>query len=351
MQTHRTTEFCTARTPPGNATALWFAALVWLCSAVPASAGTPDVASQADYAHAATIIEVGAGRRMNLVCRGRPNPVLPTVVFDSGLSDGSFSWALVQPAIAQITRACSFDRAGLGFSDPARRSGTSAHAVDDLHRLLQHAAIAPPYLLVGHSLGGLDMQLYAALYRNQISAMLLLDPVPPDGIARLDTRSAGAESRRLAAELVLARSCRRDVAHNRIDAQWQDRCVEPDDARYSAAVNAARRASARRLAFQNAQLSEITGYANGVSLAQVRRAHHGYGALPLMVLSAARSDPALDAEWQTMHRELAAKSLLGQQRTVPGSGHYLQLDAPVAVIDSIVGLLQLVTPRPESATQ
>lgn len=338
---YRTTELCSTRKLRDAARALCIVALVWCGSSVPALAETPDVVSQTAYAHAAMRIEVSAGRRMNLVCSGSRDPALPTVVFDSGLSDWSFSWALVQPAIAKITRVCSFDRAGLGFSDPARRSGTSAHAVEDLHRLLQRAGIAPPYLLVGHSLGGLHMQLYAASYRHDISAMLLLDPVPSDGIARLDAIGAGAESRRLTAEVAHARGCRRDIAQGSVAAGWQSLCIEPDDARYSADINAARRAIAQSRTFQDAQLSETTNYANGVSLAQVREARRDYGALPLVVLSAARSDPVLDAEWQKMHRELAAQSSLGRHQTVPGSGHYLQLDAPQVVIESIVELLRL----------
>jgi pimeloyl-ACP methyl ester carboxylesterase len=60
-------------------------------------------------------------------------------------------WALVQPEVAKHTRACSYDRAGTGFSDPGTRTGTSLNIVDDLHRLLKAAGIAPPYILVGHS--------------------------------------------------------------------------------------------------------------------------------------------------------------------------------------------------------
>jgi ADP-ribose pyrophosphatase YjhB (NUDIX family) len=74
----------------------------------------------------------------------------PAVVFDSGLGDGTRVWGLIQPDIAKHTRACSYDRAGLGFSDPPIRPSTSANAVDDLHRLLHAAHVGPPYILVGH---------------------------------------------------------------------------------------------------------------------------------------------------------------------------------------------------------
>jgi len=87
-------------------------------------------------------VTVEAGRQLNLYCTGRG---APTVVFDSGLGDGTKAWGLVQSVIAAHTRACSYDRAGLGFSDPSARPGTNANSVDGLHRLLHAAGIKPPY--------------------------------------------------------------------------------------------------------------------------------------------------------------------------------------------------------------
>ena len=121
----------------------------------------PALADNTAYASAQQRVDIG-GRKLNLYCIGSGSP---TVVFESGLSDWSFSWALVQPQIALRTRACSYDRAGLGYSDPATRSSRSAHMVDDLHRLLRAARVAPPYVLVGHSMGGLNVRLYADRFR------------------------------------------------------------------------------------------------------------------------------------------------------------------------------------------
>jgi pimeloyl-ACP methyl ester carboxylesterase len=99
------------------------------------------------YTRPQQLVTIESNRRLNVYCTGAGSP---TVIFDSGLGDGTRTWGLIQPAIAEHTRACSYDRAGLGFSDSPTRPGTSTNAVDDLHRLLHAAHVAPPYVLVGH---------------------------------------------------------------------------------------------------------------------------------------------------------------------------------------------------------
>lgn len=113
------------------------------------------------YTHAQRLVEVESGRKLNLYCLGEE---APTVVFVSGLADDTSAWARVQPAIAAHTRVCSYDRAGLGYSDAGRRPADSANIVDDLHRLLNAASIRSPYILVGHSMGGMHVRLYADSY-------------------------------------------------------------------------------------------------------------------------------------------------------------------------------------------
>ena len=102
------------------------------CAVSPAFAASP-------FAHPQQMVDVG-GRRLNLYCSGS-GPV--TVVFDSGSGDAGWAWQAVQPEIAQRTRACVYDRAGLGFSDPSPLPGTSVNAVADLHALLGKAGVRP----------------------------------------------------------------------------------------------------------------------------------------------------------------------------------------------------------------
>ena len=105
-------------------------------------------------------IEVGPGRRMNLFCMGSGSR---TVLFDAGGSDWSVIWALVQPEVARTTRACAYDRAGLGYSDPAVLPRSPVAIAEDLHALIRIAELPRPLVLVGHSLGGFRQALRCAL--------------------------------------------------------------------------------------------------------------------------------------------------------------------------------------------
>src|SRR5437868_7715159 len=105
-------------------------------------------------------IDIG-GRSLNLYCSGEGSPA---VVFDSGAGAPGYSWSNIQPEIAKFTRACWYDRAGEGWSDAGPFPRTSAANAQDLHGLLQRAGVAPPYILVGHSYGGLNARVYNGMY-------------------------------------------------------------------------------------------------------------------------------------------------------------------------------------------
>ncbi len=152
---------------------------LFLCHSSIAATKNAAVIDDPAYTHPQRLVEVEPGRRLNLYCIGKGNP---TVVFESGLTDETDVWARVQPAIAAHAQACSYDRAGSGYSDPGRRAGTSANIVDDLHRLLAAANIKPPYILVGHSYGGMSVRLYADLHRDEVAGMVLIDPSEEDWV-------------------------------------------------------------------------------------------------------------------------------------------------------------------------
>jgi pimeloyl-ACP methyl ester carboxylesterase len=124
------------------------------------------------YAKPQRRVDMDHGRRMNLYCRGSGSP---TVVFDSGMGDSTISWAMVQPALSKRTRTCSYDRAGLGFSDAATRPGTVRNMAEDLHALLQAAHIEPPYVLVGHSAAGMTVRVFADRYRDEVVGMVVVE--------------------------------------------------------------------------------------------------------------------------------------------------------------------------------
>src|SRR5262244_723717 len=106
------------------------------------------------------LIDVG-GYRLHLNCTGNKSP---TVVLIAGAGDFSFDWSLVQPGIAQFARVCSYDRAGSAWSDPGPTPRTMRQEAFELHTLLSAARIKGPYLLVGHSMGGLITRVYMDQY-------------------------------------------------------------------------------------------------------------------------------------------------------------------------------------------
>ena len=122
------------------------------------------------------LIDVGDGRRLYLSCAGSGNP---TVVLVQGAGEPSSIWAWIGPDVARDTRVCVYDRAGRGWSDPGPSQQDGIAVVTDLNALLTAAHESSPYVLVGHSFGGLYVRAFAARYPNQIAGVVLLDATDP----------------------------------------------------------------------------------------------------------------------------------------------------------------------------
>src|SRR5215813_13487568 len=122
------------------------------------------------------LVSVGH-HRLHIRCEGDGGP---SVIFDAALGGSSLSWTLVQPAVARLTQACSYDRAGFGWSDAGPLPRTAGRIADELNELLHAAAVAPPYVLVGHSYGGLVMRLYASRHPNDVAGLVLIEPAIPE---------------------------------------------------------------------------------------------------------------------------------------------------------------------------
>ncbi len=153
---------------------LAFAAGFAVCTGIAGSA----VGSEGQlepYIHPQRLVDVG-GHKLNLYCTGHGSP---SVILDAGGGQTMLTWSKVQPAIAKFTRVCSFDRASMGFSGDGPLPRDANAIVTDLHTLLQRANIAPPYVLVGHSDGGLYALLYADRYLPDVAGMVLVDPSFP----------------------------------------------------------------------------------------------------------------------------------------------------------------------------
>jgi pimeloyl-ACP methyl ester carboxylesterase len=135
------------------------------------------------------------GQGMHLHCEGTDSP---TVVFESGSGNDGTVWGGVVRDIAKLTRACSYDRVGLGYSDRTKRTRTSREMADELYALLQAAELRPPYVLVAHSAGGWNARLFAASHAHDVAGVVLVDAateahharflslLPPQALAQIE---------------------------------------------------------------------------------------------------------------------------------------------------------------------
>jgi pimeloyl-ACP methyl ester carboxylesterase len=160
--------------------ALWLIIGIVTLAAIGAAYQT--IANQVDksaYPPPGQMVDVG-GYQLHLYCTGANVNGSPTVILEQGLGGISSGWALVQPEVAKGTRVCSYDRAGMGWSDSSSEPSDAQHIAQELHTLLQNAAIPGPYVLVGWSVGGLYAREYAGQYGDEVVGLVLLDSSHPD---------------------------------------------------------------------------------------------------------------------------------------------------------------------------
>jgi pimeloyl-ACP methyl ester carboxylesterase len=324
----------------------WLAGLVLLLAAAGSRSGEPKVVDDPVYLQAQRLVEIHPQIRLNLYCTGRGSP---TVIFDSGLGDSTKAWALVQPVVAAETRACSYDRAGLGFSDPSPKPRTSANIVDDLHLLLKHAHIKPPYVLVGHSLGGMNMRLYAETYLPEVAGIVFVDATHEDQgkvLWELDPE----QQKKFAPYLDKLHGClMTPLADMPPGSDLYQTCVYSPDPHFSDAINAVEPELAKRPGHMAAWISEQENVFFASS-DEVRAAHRSFGTIPIIVLTHSPF-PRVGDETQTLrdlknerwieqHLEMANLSTRGTRRTVENAGHYIQIDQPQAVSSAILEVVR-----------
>ncbi len=315
-------------------------------STAAAAAEVPSAMQAAQFAHPQQLVDIG-GRRLHLHCSG-DGPV--TVIFDAPSGDAGWSWFAVQPQVAKQTRACVYDRAGLGFSDPSGRSGTSEHAVDDLHRLLAAARIAPPYVLVGSSYGGANVQLYAYRYPAEVKGLVLVEAMHEDQKARLEAVTQGKLKQASEMQDAMEKQCVAQSAKGFAqNSEMLLNCTGGMQQRYGRSLAAVVLASELTPSYWQAASSENGHFDD--SNAQLRAVRKPLGALPLVVLTRGVSpfavpgkpqsvlNKALEDENAAIQGEMASLSTQGVQRIVPGAGHIIQADQPAAVVQAVSDVL------------
>jgi pimeloyl-ACP methyl ester carboxylesterase len=306
------------------------------------------------YAAPQTLAKIGRRRRLNLLIAGESEP---TVIFAPGGGCSTLEWRLVQHPISRTTRTVAYDNAGLGFSDPGPLPRTASAAVNDLRAALHAVDIAPPYVLVGWSLGGLHMRLFAFRYPDEVAGMVMVDSSIEHHSRRFfeatgDRMFAPAQraqrARQYARLLMRAERLARAGALAPGMPEY-DELEGPPDPTLTPAVNAAREAQLTSPAYYRAFRSELASLASASS-DEVAAARRPLGDMPLIVLAAGQSAlPAgladegvaqFRAIKYAVHDEIAALSTRGVRRTID-AGHAIQLAKPDVVIAAIEEVLAL----------
>ncbi|HUP67737.1 MAG TPA: alpha/beta fold hydrolase, partial [Sphingomicrobium sp.] len=292
----------------------------------------------AQYLKPQQLVDVGGGRKLNLVCMGAGKHV---ILFDSGLSDWSVIWALVQPAVARRARACSYDRAGLGYSDAPRSDRSPMEIVEDMHALVTAAKLDTPLVAVGHSLGGFNMKLYAAVYPNEVAALVLVDPAEDRAHERTREFLRARYGAPLAARVELHDNpdLKAAVSHfNECAESAKKHDLDPASAEYKKCTDPVRGALGPEIAaerakhqvtamYQETVASEFANsvYADNLSDAAYRMLFRpgAFGSKPLIILTHSiynRDDPveaAGEVAWNELHRQSAMLSSRGRNIVVP----------------------------------
>ena len=277
------------------------------------------------------LIDMG-GYRIHLYCTGERTAGQPTVILESATGAASPDWGLVQPQISKITRVCSYDRAGYGWSDKGPLPRTSKYLAEELHTLLTMSGEEGPYVLVGHSFGGHVIRLFAHQYPQEVVGVVLVDARPEE----LALRPATSEFEltmgaflarfgffRLLGKLTMTPEILETLPQN---YPWQF-ILYPNT-------------------MENLRDEDPLDSDKQVL------ASRSLGDLPLIVIvhgnpSMFANLPAEDAllaeaDWQAAQKKLAASSSYSQLVVAEGSGHAIPFERPDVIIDAIQQMLPSV---------
>jgi pimeloyl-ACP methyl ester carboxylesterase len=310
-----------------------------------------------DYTHPHQHVELNAGGRINLFCSGSGSP---TVVFIAGGGEDSSTFRRVQGPLSLLTRVCSYDRPGLGFSDPAPASGTAIAIVLGLNRLIDGAGISRPVVLVGHSIGGLYAELYAARHPADVAGMVLIDPSFVGQDAMVSRHFTAAQRKKwihdAVNDVIQARECVARARSGALASAISDEDCLDDPPDPDPILHGLWETQLARTSTQQAMLDELldthSRSASGLSGAEraLQSARFEFGRKPLVVLTAGEQFLDLPisqrreamAGWIQGHEALARKSAIGRNILIPGSSHFIQLDRPDVVVQAVTDVVMAV---------
>ena len=286
-----------------------------------------------------TMVDVG-GYRLNLYCSGAGTP---TVVMESGGGWGAIGWAGIQDSLAARakTRVCSYDRAGMNFSDVGPVERPAIQTIHDLHELLKRAKIPGPYVLIGWSAGGMMIRWFASLYPSETGALVIVDGSdsdytdPKSNLEWITRRSVrlqacvdAVKTRTLTSDQALFQRCRASLF----------------PFQYSEALNKANLAKMTSVESYEQSLYEVQHAQEGADALKADR--KPLGSIPVRLLMASEHvSEASFVEFATNCEKIAASSDNGLLIIVPKSAHMIQYYRPEVVIDTIADMVAAARAR------
>jgi pimeloyl-ACP methyl ester carboxylesterase len=297
------------------------------------------------------LVNIGT-HRLHLHCAGEGSP---TVVFDAALGASSLSWSLVQPAVSRMTRACTYDRAGFGWSEAGPLPRTAGRIADELHQLLRQGAVPGPFVVVGHSYGGLVMRMFASRHPEEVAGLVLIEPAIPEewaspnpeqqalirrGVRLCHYGTSAARSGVAGVVSLLVKLRALSVARAMVAVISRGSLRRNDEGILAPIWKLppeARSVLGRmwtRPKFFEALGSQIEHVCDS-AIELLSETGEDLGHLPLIVISSATADERRIAA----DLALAQRSRHGRHVLAPHSGHWVPLDAPQVVVDAIVEIV------------
>jgi pimeloyl-ACP methyl ester carboxylesterase len=271
--------------------------------------------------------------RLHLDCKGSGSP---TVVFDAGLGGSSLDWTLVQPEVASFTRACAYDRAGYAWSDPGPMPRDAKSIVSDLERLLGNGSVAAPYVLVGHSLGGLIVQHFARQNPQRIAGLVLVDATHEDQFRRLREAVGPAGGLRTRRWSLITTTDSYDVPEGL-----------PEEIRRLAGAFVVRPQSIvvvrSELSFLRRSSAPLVAAARLPDVPLVVISHR------LIAPAAHTREGQFEQTWMELQQELAAMTRRSQHVIAGTEDHHIHIAEPQTVIDAVRGVVEQSRTTPTSA--
>ena len=297
-----------------------------------------------NYPPIGQMVDVG-GYRLHLYCTGEAQRGEPTVIVEAGSGSVGLMWALVQDEVAKSARICTYDRAGLGWSESSPKPRTADVITDELHTLLVNAEIDGPYILVGHSLGGIFVREYQYKHPDEVVGIILVD----SGDGGLATYMEGTAYMQMMSQFIGASKTLSDTGLIKVITGLS--ALFPSEPMYQT-LPAEVSETIQAMMVKTTEAGSVEVAALPIIWEENRAHQTSLGDLPLTVIvhgycNSCSKDPAElakeEAGWLEMQKYLASLSSNSELIIAsPQTGHDVQVDEPGLVVDAIQRMVEAV---------